>query len=180
MSHCGITRTHSGGCRYRNRAHHDPHLQSHADARCSEWHREAYGTTREQLAMVSVLMSRQAVRHPSALTRTPRSLADVLGARAVAPSIGLLECARRADGGAALIVASSRFLERQGLLSQGNAGGGDVVVLSGGEASAVALASRLSACVRCSCLCLVRLVCVRLVCEPCGYALERAVVPAQR
>ena len=34
--------------------------------------------TREQLAMVSVLMSRQAARHPAALTRAPRTLDEVL------------------------------------------------------------------------------------------------------
>ena len=104
-------------------------------SRCTEYHRAAYGTTREQLAMVSVLMSRQAARHPDALTREPHTLEDVLKAKPIAPSIGLLECARRADGGAAIIVASSRFLERRGLARRGNGGTGDVVILGGGEAS---------------------------------------------
>ena len=104
-------------------------------SRCTEYHRDAYGTTREQLAMVSVLMSRQASRHPDALTRTPHTLDEVMGAPQIAPSVGLLECARRADGGAAVIVASSRFLERRGLARHGNGGTGDVVILGGGEAS---------------------------------------------
>lgn len=107
----------------------------HGYSRCTEYHREAYGTTREQLAMVSVLMSRQASRHPSALTSRPHTLEQVLSAPPIAPSIGLLECARRADGGAAVIVASSRFLEWKGIAKRGNGGRGDIVILGGGEAS---------------------------------------------
>jgi len=107
----------------------------HGYARCSMYHREKYGTTREQLAMVSVLMSMQASRHPDALTRRPHTLEQVLQASEVAPSIGLLECARRADGGAAVVVCSSRFLEQRGIARNGNGGSGDVVILGGGEAS---------------------------------------------
>ncbi len=107
----------------------------HGYARCTNYHMERFGTTREQLAMVSVLMSRAAAGHPDALTRVPRTLAEVLDAPPIAPSVGLLECARRADGGAAVIVASSRFLERRGIARQGNGGSGDVVILGGGEAS---------------------------------------------
>jgi len=107
----------------------------HGYSRCTEHHRATHGTTREQLAMVSVLMSRQASRHPDALTRRPHTLEEVLAAPPIAPSVGLLECARRADGGAAIIVASSRFLERRGLSRRGNGGSGDVVILGGGEAS---------------------------------------------
>ena len=107
----------------------------HGYSRCAEYQIEHRGVTREQLAMVSVLASAQAARHPAALTRARHALDDVLGAPAVAPAVGLLECARRADGGAALIVASSRFLEGRGRLGAGNGGAGDVVLLGGGEAS---------------------------------------------
>ena len=107
----------------------------HGYARCTRYHMDRFGTTREQLAMVSVLMSRCAARHPGALTRSPRTLAEVLRAPQVAPSVGLLECARRADGGAAIVVASPRFLERRGVARRGNGGSGDVVILGGGEAS---------------------------------------------
>ena len=99
--------------------------------------------TREHLAMTAVLMSRQSARHPLALTRRPHTLADVLAAPTVAPHIGLLECARRADGGAALIVASIGFLEGRRLdtepLNEEGFGAfaatGGVTVLGGGEAS---------------------------------------------
>ena len=48
----------------------------------------------------------------------------------MAPVTGLLECARRADGGAAVIVASSSFMQRQGL-DPARA----PVIIGGGEAS---------------------------------------------
>lgn len=81
--------------------------------------------TREQLAMVSVLMSRQARRHPDAMTNRSHSLEDVLNAPQIAKHVGLLECARRADGGAAVVVCNSRFLERKKLARRGNGGTGD-------------------------------------------------------
>lgn len=120
----------------------------HGYGRIAEWQQKTYGVTREQLAMVSVLMSRQATRHPQALTRRPHSLGDVLNSRPIATSTNLLECARRADGGAALIVASSLFMDqrlghdsvssRDGQPSANLgpfAAGGGIVVLGGGEAS---------------------------------------------
>jgi len=77
----------------------------HAYDRVARWQMDTYGITREQLAMCSVLMSRQAHRHPLALTRTPHALAQVLDSPRMAPVTHLLECARRADGGAAIVVA---------------------------------------------------------------------------
>ena len=111
--------------------------------RVADDHIKAGIITREHLAMTAVLMSRQSARHPLALTRRPHSLADVLAAPTVAPHIGLLECARRADGGAALIVASIGFLEGRRLdtepLNEEGFGAfaatGGVTVLGGGEAS---------------------------------------------
>jgi acetyl-CoA acetyltransferase len=71
-----------------------------------------FGVTREQLAMVPVLMSHMAARHPDALCRKPYTLSDILTSRTVAPVTSLLECARRADGGAAIILASERHYRR--------------------------------------------------------------------
>lgn len=98
--------------------------------------------------MVSVLMSRQAARHPLALTRMPRTLEEVLNSRKIAPATNLLECARRADGGAAIIVANSAFMDEHlghdavsspdGVVGErlGPMGAtGGIVVLGGGEAS---------------------------------------------
>ena len=83
-----------------------------------------YGVSPEQLAKLSVLMSWQASQHPAAMTQRPHTLDEVLSARRIAPHLGLLECARRADGAGAAIVASSRFLERKGLVGRGNGGAG--------------------------------------------------------
>lgn len=71
----------------------------------------------------------QACHHPLALTRKPHTLSQVLSAPAIAPVTTLLECARRADGGAAIIVASASFIQRNKLSGPG------VVVVGMGESS---------------------------------------------
>lgn len=81
--------------------------------RVAQWQVRNGGVTRQQLAMVSVLMSRQALRHPLAMTKRPLTLEEVLAAKPIGPMTGLLECARRADGGASLIVASSEYLKHR-------------------------------------------------------------------
>jgi acetyl-CoA acetyltransferase len=101
----------------------------HAYDRVAQWQMSTHGVTREQLAMCSVLMSRQAARHSLALTRTPHTIEKVLASTQVAPVTNLLECARRADGGAAIVVASSRFLEQHGIKKPA------ARVLGGGEGS---------------------------------------------
>ncbi|HQK20247.1 MAG TPA: thiolase family protein, partial [Polyangiaceae bacterium] len=101
----------------------------HAYDRVARWQMDTYGITREQLAMCSVLMSRQAHRHPLALTRTPHALAQVLDSPRMAPVTHLLECARRADGGAAIVVASSDFLKQNQIHTRG------LRILGGGECS---------------------------------------------
>ena len=80
----------------------------------AQWQMREYGVTREQLAMVPVIMSHLACRHPDALCRAPLTLDEVLQSRPVAPVTSLLECARRADGAAAIIVSSSKFWQRGG------------------------------------------------------------------
>ncbi|KAJ3079366.1 hypothetical protein HDU99_010975 [Rhizoclosmatium hyalinum] len=98
--------------------------------RVARYQMKKYGLTRNQLAACSALMSLMAARHPHALTKSPRTIQDVLESQHVAPVTSVLECARRADGGAALLVASSRFMERMGLDKKLG-----VVVVGGGEAS---------------------------------------------
>ena len=49
-----------------------------------------YQATREQLAMVSVLMSRQASRHPLAMTKRPHSLEEVSANRTLCYTYDLL------------------------------------------------------------------------------------------
>ncbi|ORY46836.1 hypothetical protein BCR33DRAFT_848887 [Rhizoclosmatium globosum] len=101
--------------------------------RVARYQMKKYGLTRNQLAACSALMS-MAARHPHALTKSPRTIQDVLESQHVAPVTSVLECARRADGGAALLVASSRFMERMGLDKKLG-----VVVVGGGEASGLCI-----------------------------------------
>ncbi|KAH6576237.1 hypothetical protein BASA60_004605 [Batrachochytrium salamandrivorans] len=98
--------------------------------RMAQYQMHRFGITREQLAMCSTLMSIMASRHPYALTKKPRTIRDVMESTVVAPVTNALECARRADGGAAVLVASSKFLERKGLSRNMGA-----VIIGGGEAS---------------------------------------------
>jgi acetyl-CoA acetyltransferase len=86
----------------------------HGYDRVARWQMQTYGVTREQLALCAVLMSHQAARHPLALARAPRTLEEVLASPRIAPVTTLLECARRADGGAAVVLAAA---ERVGAAS---------------------------------------------------------------
>ncbi|ETV94361.1 hypothetical protein H310_12001 [Aphanomyces invadans] len=98
--------------------------------RVANYQMKKYGVTREELAACSAVMSIMAAQHPLALTKAPRTIEEVLDSPPVASVTNLLECARRADGGAALLVASTRFMERKGI-----AAGTGAVIIGGGEAS---------------------------------------------
>jgi len=104
-------------------------------SRVTAWQMDKYGVTRDQLSKVPVLMSHQAARHPLAVTRKAHTLDEVKSSPKITNELNLLECARRMDGAGACIVASSRFLEKKGLLDKGNNKHGDVVILGGGESS---------------------------------------------
>lgn len=82
--------------------------------RIAQWHMQRYGLRREQLAMVPVLMSYNAVKHPEAMCRRPTTLEEVMTSRPIAPATNLLECARRADGAAVVIVSTEQFLRDSG------------------------------------------------------------------
>ena len=98
--------------------------------RYAQYQMSNFGLKREQLAMCSSLMSLMASRHPMAMTKKPRTLEEVMKSNRVASVTNVLECARRADGAAAILVASSHFLEKKGFpIDTG------VVIISGGEAS---------------------------------------------
>jgi len=88
---------------------------------------------REHYAMVPVLMSHFGIKHPSSMMygKEPETLDNVLNSRKIAPITNLLECARRADGGAAVIVASTGYV-KQVAKEEPDV---DVMILGGGEAS---------------------------------------------
>lgn len=99
--------------------------------RVAEW-KIQLGLLREQLAMTAVLMSRLAVRHPMAATKRPLSLTEVLTSKSIASVTTIKECARKVDGGSAIILASEKFIKKNNLslnkLSSPK-------ILGGGEAS---------------------------------------------
>ena len=74
----------------------------------AQWNISNNNVTREQLAMVSVLHSYLASKHPDAMCRKPITLGDVLKSPMIAPVTNLLECARRADGAASIIISSHK------------------------------------------------------------------------
>lgn len=80
----------------------------------AEWYVNKGMVTREQLGMVSVLMSINAVNHPNALSKKVRNLSEVLNSQRVSTMTGLYECAHRSDGAAAILVASENYLKEMG------------------------------------------------------------------
>jgi acetyl-CoA C-acetyltransferase len=69
-------------------------------------HMKAYGTTREQMAMVSVNNHRNGVHNEFAQFRYPITVSDVLKSAMIADPLTLLDCSPLTDGAAAVILAS--------------------------------------------------------------------------
>jgi len=70
-------------------------------------HRDAYGTTPEQLAAVAVSARQHAARNPNAQMQEIISVEDVLSSRMIADPLHLLDCSLVSDGGAAVILTSA-------------------------------------------------------------------------
>jgi acetyl-CoA acetyltransferase len=98
--------------------------------RIAQYQMKRFGVTRRQLAMVSSLMSIMGSRHPDATTKTMHTVDQVLESTPVSSCTNLLECAKRADGGAALLVASPSFIQRKGWSNHFG-----VAIMGGGEGS---------------------------------------------
>ena len=73
-----------------------------------------FGVSRRQLANVAVKNRRNAASNPLAQFRAPISLNDVLAQRMIVEPLGLLEVPARADGAAAVIVASQDIARNSG------------------------------------------------------------------
>ena len=71
-------------------------------------HMKQFGTTREQLAMVSVNNHKNGVLNPLAQFRKEISIEDVLKSPMIADPLRLLDCSPITDGAAAVILASER------------------------------------------------------------------------
>lgn len=123
----------------------------HGYDRVTEYQMNTFGITRDQLRMAVCLESFHAGKHPDSLFYQKKkcagtkktfhqkndvehdyytTLEEVRNAPEVTPNISLLECARRADGAACILLASNRFLIRQNLYKKGLP-----TVIGGGESS---------------------------------------------
>ena len=71
-----------------------------------EEHSRRYGTTREQMAMVSVKNRENAMRNPRAQYKDPLTVDDVMNSRQIAGSLNLLMCCPTGAGAAAAILCS--------------------------------------------------------------------------
>jgi len=67
-------------------------------------HMKRYGTTKEQLAAVSVKNRRNGANNPNAQFQKEVSLEEVMAARPVVPPLGLFDCTPITDGCAAVIL----------------------------------------------------------------------------
>lgn len=75
-------------------------------------HMKTYGTTKEQLAMVSVKNRRHGSLNPYAQFRDPITVEDVLNAPMIADPLTRLMCCPNADGGAAVVLCASELSSR--------------------------------------------------------------------
>jgi acetyl-CoA acetyltransferase len=78
-------------------------------------HREKHGTTREQVAMVSVKNHRNSIHNPNSQYQKEFTLEDVLASRPIVePAVNLLDACPIGDGAAATIVVSEERASRYG------------------------------------------------------------------
>jgi acetyl-CoA C-acetyltransferase len=74
-------------------------------------HMHDYGTTQEQLALVSVNNHKNGLNNKKAQFRLKISVADVLNSSMIASPLRLLDCSPITDGASALILASEKFVK---------------------------------------------------------------------
>jgi acetyl-CoA acetyltransferase len=67
-------------------------------------HMFQYGTTREQLAAVTVSSRKWAALNPAAFVRDPLTVADVLASRMICDPLSLLDCCLVTDGAGAVVL----------------------------------------------------------------------------
>jgi acetyl-CoA C-acetyltransferase len=69
-------------------------------------HMRKYGTTEEQMAMVSVKNHKNASKNPKALFDKPVSLKEVMHSKKIADPVKLLDCSAPCDGASAVLLVS--------------------------------------------------------------------------
>ncbi|MQA24960.1 MAG: thiolase family protein [Micromonosporaceae bacterium] len=75
-------------------------------------HMEQYGTTREQMAMVTVKNRRFSAHNPYTQYKDQVTVDEVLAAKPIAEPLTLLDCCPTTDGAAAAVLVSERVLDR--------------------------------------------------------------------
>jgi acetyl-CoA C-acetyltransferase len=75
-------------------------------------HMHEFGTTREQLAMVSVKNHKHGTLNPKAQYRREISVEDVLHSTPVAPPLNLLDCSPISDGAASIILCEEKLAKK--------------------------------------------------------------------
>jgi len=75
-------------------------------------HMHKYGTTREQMAMVSVINHKNGLNNPYAQYKKSITVEDVLKSPLVADPLRLLDCSPITDGAATVILASERVARK--------------------------------------------------------------------
>jgi acetyl-CoA acetyltransferase len=78
-------------------------------------HMDHYGTTRQQLAAVSVKNRRNGAANPNAHFKVPVSAEEVLASPMISDPLTLLQCCPNVDGAAAVIVMSDEAAKRAGI-----------------------------------------------------------------
>ncbi|MEW5945210.1 MAG: thiolase family protein [bacterium] len=78
-------------------------------------HMHEFGTTPEQFAMVSRKNHKNAVHNPKAMYRKAFTIEEILNSAMVCEPLTLYQCTANADGAAAAILVSRKFLKKLGL-----------------------------------------------------------------
>lgn len=71
-------------------------------------HMRKYGTTEEQMALVSVKNHKNAAKNPNALFNRPVSLQQVMSSKKIADPVKLLDCSAPCDGASAVLLVSEK------------------------------------------------------------------------
>lgn len=87
-------------------------LPVHWAAIFAKAHMRKYGTTEEQMALVSVKNHKNAANNPLALFRTEVALEEVINSKKIVDPIKLLECSSLCDGASALLLESEEKARR--------------------------------------------------------------------
>ena len=87
-------------------------LPVHWAAIFAKSHMRNYGTTEEQMALVSVKNHKNAAKNPQALFRREVALEDVMNSKTIAYPLKILDCSAPCDGASAVLLVSEQKARR--------------------------------------------------------------------